>query len=426
MDGIDTSTFALADDETGGTESPLERTSPQAMTSMLFELQWHSESAQHTDRLLAPKLNLWRDILPAGMEQALLDQPVGFHTRQQYTSGALLPPYEEPGHFLVQDKAFDRRKHKHSYIEPRQGRFYPKGFIGGSHGIFPEDRTPMRIGRVGEQLEIDLNHPLSKRDIELGVEIRDIWAARAEHGGACNDVAELVSQNGPGMQARWPGLETDFFSDIPFSRLAPEPDAAFYAMPRLVHHLDSTARAEISALYGRLIPPGSRVLDLMSSWASHLPDALQTDAVMGLGMNAEELAANPRLTGHELHDLNLLPTLPFADGSFDVVVCTASVEYLVKPFEVFADVARVLRPGGRFILTFSDRWFPPKAIKVWQDIHPFERMGLVLEYFLRSGAYRDLHTWSQRGLPRPADDKYADRRADSDPVFAVWGQRGTD
>ncbi|MGB5639589.1 MAG: methyltransferase domain-containing protein, partial [Sedimenticolaceae bacterium] len=103
------------------------------------------------------------------------------------------------------------------------------------------------------------------------------------------------------------------------------------------------------------------------------------------------------------------------------VICSLSVEYLIKPFEVFAEVARVLRPGGRFIVTFSNRWFPPKVINVWEAIHEFERPGLVMEYFLRDGMFENLETWSIRGLPRPADDKYADRRQDSDPVYAVWG-----
>jgi SAM-dependent methyltransferase len=99
------------------------------------------------------------------------------------------------------------------------------------------------------------------------------------------------------------------------------------------------------------------------------------------------------------------------------------VEYLVSPLTVFTEVNRVLRPGGRFIVSFSNRWFPPKVVRIWEDIHEFERPALVLEYFLRSGGYTDLQTWSMRGLPRPADDKYADRLALSDPLFAVWGSR---
>jgi SAM-dependent methyltransferase len=95
----------------------------------------------------------------------------------------------------------------------------------------------------------------------------------------------------------------------------------------------------------------------------------------------------------------------------------------VKPFEVFEEIARVLRPGARFVVTFSNRWFPPKVINLWQDCHEFERMGIVLEYFLRSGRFANLETYSLRGLPRPEDDKYAGQIALSDPVYAVWGER---
>ena len=225
------------------------------------------------------------------------------------------------------------------------------------------------------------------------------------------------------MQTRWRGTPTDFWSDQPFLRRDAGPDSAFYSQPRLVDHIDRTCIAEIRALYGRLIPAGARILDLMSSWHSHLPEALAAGQVTGLGMNREELDHNPVLDQRVVHDLNADPRLPFDDGSFEAIVCTVSVEYLTDPFAVFREAARVLAPGGRLVVTFSDRWFPPKAILLWEWIHAFERPGLVLEYFLESGQFRDLSTWSLRGLPRPADDKYADRLATSDPVYAVWGER---
>ncbi len=171
-----------------------------------------------------------------------------------------------------------------------------------------------------------------------------------------------------------------------------------------------------------MIPEGSRVLDLMSSWTSHLPTALVTQSVTGLGMNAAELAANERLTNHVVHDLNGDPRLPFNDGAFDAAVCTVSVEYLTQPFTVFQEVARVLSPGGTFIITFSDRWFPPKAIRIWKELHPFERMGLVREFFSRSKRFNGLATFSSQGWLRPEDDTYAGRMPFSDPVFAVWGR----
>ena len=192
----------------------------------------------------------------------------------------------------------------------------------------------------------------------------------------------------------------------------------------MVHHLDAMALTQIEGLYRRLLPKGARILDLMSSWTSHIGADLAPDRVTGLGMNQVELDANRLLAERIVHDLNLDPRLPLPDEAFDAVICTVSVEYLIKPQEVFAEVRRVLRPGGRFVVTFSNRWFPPKVIKVWQDVHELERVGLVMEYFLRDGGFIDLQTWSMRGLPRPLDDKYADRMAKSDPIYAVWGERG--
>ena len=251
----------------------------------------------------------------------------------------------------------------------------------------------------------------------------DAWETGSERGGLCHDLAGMVTDNGPGMQARWRDQPTDFWSDVPFIRMAAGPDDEFYEQPRLVDHIDRTATRQIERLYGRLMPRGGRLLDLMTSWKSHLPATLAPAHVAGLGMNLAELEANPLLGERVIRDLNLDPTLPFADASFDGAVCTVSVEYLVKPFEVFAEMARVLKPGARFVVTFSNRWFPPKVINIWQACHEFERIGIVLEYFLRSGRFAHLETFSLRGLPRPEDDKYAGQFPLSDPVYAVWGER---
>ena len=166
-----------------------------------------------------------------------------------------------------------------------------------------------------------------------------------------------------------------------------------------------------------------QVLDLMSSWQSHVPTHLHLERLAGLGLNEDELKGNAQLNDFRVHDLNADTTLPFDSNTFDAVLNTASVEYLTDPLAVFREVARILRPEGYFIITFSNRLFPTKAIKVWLELHEFERMGLVLEYFLRAGGFKDLQTDSIRGLPRPKDDKYFPSRLFSDPVYAVWGKK---
>jgi SAM-dependent methyltransferase len=225
------------------------------------------------------------------------------------------------------------------------------------------------------------------------------------------------------MQVRRQGeAPTDFLADDPFKRVDDSDDADFYTMARMTDHLDRVALGQVQDLYARLLEPGSAILDLMSSINSHLPASLGA-RVTGLGMNREELEANPALHQRLVHDLNRSPKMPFPGASFDAVVCTVSVEYLTQPFAVFREVARVLRPGGQFIVSFSNRWFPPKAIDLWHNLHEFERPALVLEYFLESGEFEALETLSVRGLPRPEDDAYIRASRYSDPVHAVWGRR---
>ena len=399
-------------------------TSGRSVVALEVALGWESGIARHTDVQVAQKVNLWRDVLPPFLETGLVGKPVGHRFERRCEPGELVAPYQPGDCIVVPRRRFNSRLLRSGHVEPRAGRFYPKGFIAGVRDIYPEDRTPFRLAATeGEELRVELNPPLAGQPLTLRAAILDAWDPGTERGGLCHDLAAMVAEAGPGMQARWRNQPTDFWADGPFARLAPGTDDAFYGNARLVDHIDRTATRQIEQLYSRLLPRGGRLLDLMSSWKSHLSPALEPAHVSGLGMNADELAANPVLGERIVRDLNLDPRLPFADAAFDGAVCTVSVEYLVKPFEAFEEIARVLRPGARFVVTFSNRWFPPKVINLWQNCHEFERMGIVLEYFLRSGRFANLETYSLRGLPRPEDDKHAGRIALSDPVYAVWGER---
>jgi SAM-dependent methyltransferase len=198
------------------------------------------------------------------------------------------------------------------------------------------------------------------------------------------------------------------FPDWFFDRVDPGPDAAFYGPPRLVTHIDEGAIAAVGDLYAELSVEGE-VLDLMSSWVSHF--RAPPRRLVGLGMNAAELAANPVLSEHVVHDLNVDPALPFPDASFDDVTCCVSVDYLVRPVEVFGEVARVLRPGGRFVVTFSNRCFPTKAIRGWLATDDRGHLQIVAAYFAAADRFRDL-----RGERRPTPPG-------GDPLCAVWAHR---
>lgn len=417
--------YSLEEAAASGTagRTQLERTTGRDFAAIEFTLRWQSEHASHTDIYVANQLNLWRDYFPPELESAVVDKPIGHGETVEYGPGQLVPGYESALCPTIDDKRFERRLIDGRPLEPHAGRFYPKGLIAGVRDITADDITPFRVGEIADgKLVADLNHPLADRPLTVTARILKAWQAGAQRGGTAQDVPELVAGKGPGMQARWRDRPTDFFADGAFERSRSEPDSEFYLAPRLVDHLDSNATRQVEKLYARLLAPGAKVLDLMTSWKSHL-DLAQPGSVDGLGMNAEELAANPRLARKVVHDLNADPHLPFADGEFDAVVCTVSIEYLTQPLAVFAEVRRVLKPDGRFVLVFSNRYFPPKAIRVWAEAHPFERTGLVLEYFLRTGGFANLNSFSLAGLIRPDDDKYADQTPWSDPIHAVWGDK---
>lgn len=193
-------------------------------------------------------------------------------------------------------------------------------------------------------------------------------------------------------------------------RLDESDDALFYATPRLVTHIDDATIRALTEVYRARIPAGSDVLDLMSSWISHLPNDVDYGRVAGHGMNATELENNPRLTDHRVHDLNADPNLPFADDSFDFVVSAVSVQYLTRPVAVLRSVARKLRPAGEHLVAISHRMFPTKAVQVWQGLAPTDRPRLVETYFERSGAFSEIRTEDHSP-------------AGADPLWVVSGRR---
>ncbi|MFO8151767.1 methyltransferase domain-containing protein [Thioalkalivibrio sp.] len=379
-------------------------------------LRWHSVEAAHLDsRVLSCPAP---EALPTALRGLLAADGAGTVTRA-FDPGELLPDWQD-ARMVTVPGGFFRRTLGRSRVEPRAGRFYPGPFLEGAPGLPPGTPTAFRVISIAAdgEIAVDFNHPLAGLPVDLELRLLDLSPPVEPPA----DVGRAAVTNGPGMQSRWRGQPTDFGHGAPFARADAGPDAEFYASPRMVQHIDDAARARIARLYRALLPETGDVLDLMSSWTSHLDPAASALRVAGLGMNAEELAANPMLRERVVHDLNLEPRLPWPDARFDAVICTVSVEYLVRPVEVFREVRRVLRPGARFLVTFSNRWFPPKAIVPWAELHEFERMGLVLEFFLEAGGFGALNTWSLRGLPRPPEDPYAGRLATADPVYAIWGQ----
>ena len=185
-------------------------------------------------------------------------------------------------------------------------------------------------------------------------------------------------------------------------------DGTFYEPARLVTHIDEAATGALTAYYRATLPAGGVVLDLMSSWVSHLPPDMTFAQVIGQGMNAEELAANPRLSRSFVQNLNQTPTVPLEADSCDAALCCVGVQYLQRPVEVFAEVQRVLRPGAPFVVSFSNRCFPTKAVAIWRSLDAEGHAALVQLYLERAG-FTDIQISVLR-----------DGRV-SDPLIAVTG-----
>lgn len=397
----------------------------QSFASLLLEQSWASHGVKHRDQRFVARANMWRDMLPAPLDRSIMGAGEGERRSAHYDAGRLVAKRDEGRVLSVPRTHWDAELIPRRRVEPVVGRYYPAGFIwkSGRGGIYRETRTPLRIVSMEDaSLTVDLNHPLAGVSLDVAVTVEAILdQGGPDNGGRVTDWAEVLTE-GTGLQARHAGNNADYLARRGLGRIDSNDDALFYREPRLVAHLDATASREIAKIYGELLAPGMRVLDLMSSMQSHLPD-VALDGVAGLGMSAAELAANPRLTERVVHDLNRQPGLPFEGESFDAALCTASIEYLTDPVSVVRGVARVLKPGSPIAVTWSNRWFPSKAVDIWADLHPFERVGYVVDALARSGAFDQLKTRSVQGHPRPAGDRYAETEPLSDPVFAVVGRR---
>lgn len=210
-------------------------------------------------------------------------------------------------------------------------------------------------------------------------------------------------------------LHRDLHRDLPpgaFAKADPAPDGLFYARPRFVTHIDDAAVAAVTELYRAVLPAGGGLLDLMSSWVSHLPGEVAYGAVIGLGMNAAELAANPRLTRVLVQDLNVDPALPLETASLDGATLCVSVQYLQDPVAVFGEVARVLRPGAPLAVTVSNRCFPTKAVAIWGALEGADRVRLVALCLERAG-------FAQVAVRMPVPEG-----GPGDPLTAVIGWTG--
>lgn len=189
-------------------------------------------------------------------------------------------------------------------------------------------------------------------------------------------------------------------------------DTLFYEYPRFVTHVDEGFIQQLTDLYRDRLQPNTRIFDMMSSWVSHLPDEIQFEHVEGHGLNAKELARNPRLDHYFVQNLNQNPKLPLEDQSFDAVLNTVSVQYVEYPEAIFTEIHRILKPGGIAIISFSNRMFYQKAIAAWRDGSERDRVELVKRYF--------------KSVPGFSEPEVIERQAQIPTILQMFGMPGGD
>lgn len=211
-------------------------------------------------------------------------------------------------------------------------------------------------------------------------------------GIALPDVGEIEEA----VPSNWDAIENPFTDKSSFSRLDTTSDSIFYQDPRFVEHVDEQAVRGMTNYVSSVAVTSSTttVLDLCSSWTSHLEKASSSalTRVVGVGMNAKELQANKALTEWAVQDLNANPILPYQDNSFDVVLCQLSIDYLTQPLQVCKEIGRVLKPGGKVHILFSNRLFLSKAVALWTGADDIDHAFTVASYlhFCDKGLFRDI------------------------------------
>lgn len=198
-------------------------------------------------------------------------------------------------------------------------------------------------------------------------------------------------------------------------------DTFFYEMPRFVTHVDEGFIQQLTDLYRERLRPGSRIFDMMSSWVSHLPEDMAFEWVEGHGMNEEELARNPCLNHYFVQNLNEKDAFPLEDKSFDAVLNTVSAQYLQYPEAVFAEIYRILKPGGIAIVSFSNRMFYQKAIAAWRDGTETQRVELVKQYFRSVPGFGTPEVIARPSTVPPVLQMLG--LAGGDPFYAVIAER---
>ncbi len=409
-----------------GNPTALDKVEKGSILDANVAIHWRSQDCRFSDWRYFPNINLWRDYLPVEIESQLPGQSQGALIKHSFKEGELVESYQQNLIKKVSLKQFQAEPKGLLSIIPQPGRFYPKDFFTGIDGVYQGNKSPCRIIAMdNESITVDFNHPLADKKIDMEFKINLIKKSTSERGGRCNDIPALLCDYGPGMQSQLKGIDTAFRHEHAFSRIDESDDVAFFGIPDFTSFWDNSALSVVTSLYDDLLSDGMHVLDLMAGAHSPLQNSnIQLASLSCAGLNPQELDANPICTQCDQINVNEPDALAiYEQDQFDAVLIHAAIEYATQPDHLMSQIARILKPGGRIIISFSNRSVTQKTVQIWTELHEFERTALVLSYLQHSNAFSQFNSFSMRGLFRPEDDSLADRLLLSDPVYAVWADK---
>ena len=192
-------------------------------------------------------------------------------------------------------------------------------------------------------------------------------------------------------------------------------DEIFYQQPRFVHHLSDSFRTRLTSLYSEYLLNHHIILDLMSSWVSHLPSNISYKKVIGHGMNEAELSSNERLDRFFVQNLNKKQNMPIEDSSIDVGLIVAGWQYLQYPEKVSLELSRVIKSDSLLIISFTNRAFWTKAPNIWTYSSEEKRIEYVTNV-LTSNGWRIEKILNERTHDKKLFGFYS---SESDPFFSV-------
>ncbi len=361
-------------------------------------IRWRTTDARFCDTRIIRGFDPGRDAAPGEITEALSDASAGTRLRYSFAAGSLIAERDDRCCLWLPRSHF-RPPPDTPQPQPVVGRYYPTRYLVEMDS--PCRAEHLRIRDMdAHRLFIDFNHPLAGQHLELRLEVDAVRNGSEVPTGSPRDLTHELCDGGPGMQAHEPAFDPA----TAFARLDEDPDADFFSRPSLSPYWETPALHRVSREYRRLIPPASRVLDLMAGVHSPLQEAdIDGLSVHCAGLNRIELEHNPLCDERRALDVNVPAPLPWPDGHFDAVLIHAAIEYVIRPCELFDEVHRILRPGGRFIISFGNCWVDEKVIRIWTELQEFERPALLLSWLRRQGGFARFEACSLRGLPGRPD-----------------------